>query len=296
MSLNVARESVHGTQSASWPSWPVPPQTPSHTALTEWLCDGPTSTGFGREVDDRVTQTANAVAVLRHELDEVAFHSVSELRAARSLVTDVLREGLERRAGERHELLYPDEFDPFSTPDDLPLPATRAEIIDWHEQHATPAGERLELRAGFHLSDAERQFVAELGKLAAAGTKLAPNLNGVRGLRACNECGLVFRAPRARVCAHCRRNHGRASERPVDIAKRRRHRGRDERAAWNLVDNKLTTDLISRPAAAVLLGVCEWCDEPFELTQSNKRFCSNAHRQAAYRDRKLLRSSTERRP
>lgn len=35
----------------------------------------------------------------------------------------------------------------------------------------------------------------------------------------------------------------------------------------------------------VRTGECEWCHEPFEAGQHNQRFCSAAHKQAAYRAR-----------
>jgi hypothetical protein len=223
-------------------------QSELHHRISEWVSCSPTAFGFSRELD-QLARKAKAAAVVLSDQRRKDSPPIKRERA-RTLLTEAITAGLEQRVE------YP-------------------------------------------LTDSERAIVAKLASLAAAGThfpfdpdltnaeraiiaKRRPTASGVRDLRICQRCGLVFRKPWAKVCDACYRFKG----------------GRESKDSRHARLHDRGVEL--RQVAAVMFGpagdlghvvqrmperTCRWrgCDAP--VRQPNQRYCGRAHQQAAYRER-----------
>jgi len=232
-------------------------------ALTAWVEDGPNRSGFSVVGDALVADVVAADEGLRGSEEHLACTPRPERKRLRGRVDEALSVGLNRRAEERVAQIYPAWFD-FENPA--------------HGRAPTP--ELCEL-GGYHLTEDELRVFRWLVRLAVAGTLRRPDNHGIRGVRVCGTCAVVFRGAHARQCPPCRRAHPRSIETPEALAKRRRMTGLEERRAWNLVENTLT--VIGEPAPPGRDGRCDHCGEPFALTRPDRRYCSDAHRAAAHR-------------
>ena len=123
-------------------------------------------------------------------------------------------------------------------------------------------------RVGYPLTDDERLVLDTLTRIAVADTRQRADPHGVKGLRCCSACYVVFGAQRRTVCESCRGRKPREYPRRRLVAKL-------WRAAHTLAENRLTDD-----PAKVEKMICALCGSSYLPWQQH----SQRHEIEDYKD------------
>jgi hypothetical protein len=129
------------------------------------------------------------------------------------------------------------------------------------QQRRTAASRRLELflRAGL-----ERREGARLHGEEKTWIHLAARGFSHPALRVCEQCAVVFRAPRAQRCPDCRRSPIRIHLYPLELG------------GWHVdyrVGGRWATERLDRTVHYI--AACQSCEARFETTRPNRKYCGN---------------------